>query len=171
MDSNERREKILLSLKNSSQLIKGTDLAKQYNVSRQIIVQDIAILRATGENILATPQGYLFPFPSASTIKKTIACRHKAQGIFDELAIMVDMGAKVLDVLVDHPVYGEIKANLMIKTRKDLNDFVKSFKELKAEPLASLTEGVHLHTIEVPDEETYKEIIEKLKEENYLVEE
>lgn len=171
MDSNERREKILLSIKNQIQPIKGTELAKLYNVSRQVIVQDVAILRASGENILATPQGYLFPHSSSSMIKKTIACCHKADEIFDELAIMVDMGAKILDVIVDHPVYGEIKSTLMINSRKDLNNFVKNFENLKAEPLSSLTEGVHLHTIEVPNEETYKEIILKLKEEDYLVEE
>ncbi len=171
LDSNERREKILSSIKKQIQPIKGTELAKLYNVSRQVIVQDIAILRAAGESIIATPQGYIFPFSSSSTIKKTIACCHRADEIFDELAIMVDMGAKIIDVMVDHPVYGEIKANLMINSRKDLNDFVKSFKNLKAEPLSSLTEGVHLHTIEVPDEETYNEIISKLKKEDLLVEE
>lgn len=171
MDSNRRREKILATIRTKDGPIKGTDLAKIFNVSRQIIVQDIAILRAAGENILATPQGYLCPFSSSSTIKKTIACHHRADEMFDELAILIDNGAKVLDVTVDHPIYGEIKAMLMLNSRKDLVDFINSFKKLKAEPLSSLTGGVHIHTIEVEDESTYEDIILKLKKEGFLVEE
>ena len=171
MDSNQRREKVLATIKSKKQPIKGTDLAKLYDVSRQIIVQDIAILRAAGENILATPQGYLCPFSSSSTIKKTIACHHRSHEIFDELAIMIDNGAKVIDVTVDHPIYGELKAMLMLNSRKDLMDFISSFEEFGAEPLSSLTNGVHIHTIEVEDEKTYEDIILKLKIEGFLIKE
>ncbi|RBP38002.1 transcription repressor NadR [Garciella nitratireducens] len=172
MDSSQRRQKILEIIKERSVPIKGIDLAKKFHVSRQIIVQDIAILRAAGEKIIATPQGYVFPFSSKPfCLKKTIACYHKSDEIFDELRILVDMGAKVIDVMVDHPVYGEIKANLMISSRKELNDFVMEFKRLQAEPLSSLTEGIHLHTIEVPDESIYKEILLKLAQKGYLIEE
>lgn len=170
MDSNERRKKILSIIKKRTKPIKGIDLAKQFNVTRQIIVQDIAILRAAGEQIIATPQGYVFPFSSKSSIlKKTIACHHKSKEIFDELSILVDMGAKILDVIVDHPVYGEIKATLMISSRKELEEFISEFEGLQAEPLCSLTEGVHLHTIEVPNESIYKEIVLKLSQKGYLI--
>ena len=171
MDGTERRERILSIIKQRTQPIKGIDLAKKFGISRQVIVQDIAILRAAGENILATPQGYLFPFSTAAYIRKTIACRHRPEEMIDELMIMVDMGAKVLDVTVEHPVYGEIKSLLMISSRKDLKDFIEAFEKYNAEPLSSLTEGIHIHTIEVPDEETHKEILQKLKERGFLVEE
>lgn len=172
MDSNERREKILSIIKKRTEPIKGTNLAGKFNVSRQVIVQDIAILRAAGEKIIATPQGYLLPFfTQDSMLQKTIACGHRSEEMYEELKTMVDMGAKVLDVIVEHPVYGEIKATLMIKSRKDLEEFVEEFQRLKAEPLSSLTEGVHLHTIEVPDENTYEEILLKLKEQGYLIQE
>ena len=170
MDSNERRKKILSIIKKRTEPIKGTDLAKQFNVSRQIIVQDIAILRAAGEQIIATPQGYIFPFSSkSSTIKKTIACCHKSKEMFDELSILVDMGAKILDVIIDHPIYGEIKAILMISSRRELKEFISKFERLQAEPLSSLTEGVHLHTIEVSNESIYKEIVLKLSQKGYLI--
>lgn len=172
MDSDRRREEILKVIQGRTQPIKGTQLAKLFNVSRQVIVQDIAILRATGENILATPQGYIFPFSATPpTLKRTIPCQHKADEIFQELSIIVDMGGKVLDVIVDHPVYGEIKANLMISSRKELNDFIHTFERLQAEPLSSLTESTHLHNIEVPNEEVYREILNRLKEKGFLVEE
>lgn len=172
MDSNIRREQILSIIKKRKEPIKGADLAGKFHVSRQIIVQDIAILRAAGEKIVATPQGYFLPFSTGdSMLQKTIACGHKMEEMYEELIIMVDMGAKILDVIVEHAIYGEIKAMLMIKSRKDLEKFIQEFRRLKAEPLSSLTEGIHLHTIEVPDENTYKEILLKLQEYGYLIQE
>ena len=60
MGSIERREEIMKMLVESSRAIKGTELASLFNVTRQIIVKDIAILRAAGNNIIATPDGYIY---------------------------------------------------------------------------------------------------------------
>lgn len=104
MDSKERRKEILRLLKEKDNPIKGIDLANKLGVSRQIIVQDIAILRAKGERILATPQGYIIPMEKENKLVKTIVCKHtKNEEIEDELKIIVDMGGKVLDVVVEHP--------------------------------------------------------------------
>ena len=46
MDGNKRRQAIIDILKNSLQPVSGTYLAKTLQVSRQVIVQDIALLRA-----------------------------------------------------------------------------------------------------------------------------
>ena len=173
MDANERREMILSILKASEGPIKGTDLSEQLEVTRQVIVQDVAILRARGEDILATPQGYLIPqYYGKKKIIKTIACIHKNNDeIEDELSTIVDLGGKVLDVVVEHPLYGEIKSQLQIGSRHDLREFMDNLNKKKAEPLSSLTGGVHIHTIEVEDESTINRIKDVLSKKNYLIKE
>ena len=173
MDANERRQEILNLLQLAENPVKGTDLAEQLEVSRQIIVQDIAILRARGENILATPQGYLMPKNyEKQRLIKTIACTHKNnKELQEELRIIVDLGGKIIDVIVEHPLYGEIKSQLQIGSRHDLRLFMNALKATNAEPLSSLTGGVHLHTIEVDDEETFERIKKALLEKKYLIKE
>lgn len=173
MDANERRELILNFLNNTVEPIKGTELSEKLKVSRQIIVQDIALLRAKGKNIIATPQGYILPKKQEKTsILKTIACNHKGNDAMeDELMTIVDLGGKIIDVIVEHPIYGEIKSQLQISSRYDLKIFMDNIKTTKSEPLSSLTGGVHLHTIEVEDEKMYEMIIQKLLEKNHLIKE
>lgn len=171
MDANERRLEILKILKGNEEPVKGTSLAQNLQVSRQVIVQDIALLRAGGEEILATPQGYLLPSSTKSDkIKKTIVCHHNSyEEIEDELKTIVDLGGKIIDVTVEHPLYGEITSQIQVGSRHDLKLFMQNLKETKAEPLSSLTEGVHLHNIEVPDEDTFYRIKKSLKEKKYLI--
>ncbi|NBI06347.1 transcription repressor NadR [Senegalia massiliensis] len=171
MDSNNRRKKILELLIKENNPIKGAIIADKFNVSRQVIVQDIAILRAKGKKIMATPNGYMVIKDNNNFLEKTIVSVHRDdENIEEELNIIVDLGAKVLDVIVEHPVYGEIKGQLMISSRKDVKDFIKNMKENNASTLATLTEGVHIHTIRVPNEEVFSQIKEKLKYKNFLLE-
>lgn len=164
MDAKERRDYLLEKLKRAAEPITGAALAKELSVSRQIIVGDIAILRAAGIDIFATPQGYVLPGRALKeSLSYTIACRHNQQGIEQELAIIIDNGGKVLDVIVEHPVYGEICANLMLTSRRNLTDFLEKLFKSKAEPLSLLTNGVHLHTIEVPSEEIFLSIENQLR--------
>lgn len=171
MNSDERRLEIINILNKLDEPISGTELAKKLGVSRQVIVQDIAILRASGEEIIATPQGYIvLKDVDGNRIIKTIVCKHSTYDeIEDELKTIVDMGGKILDVIVEHPVYGEIKGSLMISSRLDVEKFIKNLKNTNAEPLSSLTDGIHIHSIEIEDEETFKKIIEKLEEKSYLI--
>ncbi|HHV27644.1 MAG: transcription repressor NadR [Clostridiaceae bacterium] len=171
MNSDERRLEIINILNKLDEPISGTELAKKLGVSRQVIVQDIAILRASGEEIIATPQGYIIlKDVDGNRIIKTIVCKHSTYDeIEDELKTIVDMGGKILDVIVEHPVYGEIKGSLMISSRLDVEKFIKNLKNTNAEPLSSLTDGIHIHSIEIEDEETFKKIIEKLEEKSYLI--
>lgn len=173
MDTKNRREEILKKLANNESPIKGTDLAELYSVSRQVIVQDIAILRAKGINILATPQGYIIPGNTQKTsIRKTIVCNHKGYDeLENELMIIVDLGGKIIDVIVDHPLYGEIKSPINIESRHELSQFMKHIKLTNAEPLSSLTAGLHLHTIEVKDEEAFDRIRKALEDKKYLINE
>ncbi|MCK9444691.1 MAG: transcription repressor NadR [Tissierellaceae bacterium] len=173
MDANERREEIIRTLKMAQGPIKGTDLSEKLKVSRQVIVQDIAILRAKGEDILATPQGYIIPKPfKGKAITRTIACVHQSnKEIEDELKTIVDLGGRIIDVIVEHPLYGEIKSQLQIGSRHDLELFMDSLEKTNAEPLSSLTGGVHLHTIEVEDEKALERIKNALLGKNYLIKE
>ncbi|MCF6460111.1 transcription repressor NadR [Clostridium sp. Cult3] len=173
MEAWERRDEILKTLKKSNKPIKGTELSERFGVSRQIIVQDIALLRARGEDILATPQGYIIPqLYGDNKLVKKIVCKHQGYDeIEEELKTIVDMGGKVLDVIVDHPLYGEIKSPLEISSRLDLEEFLDSLIETNAEPLSSLTEGIHIHTIEVDDEKSFQKIKKALTKKGYLINE
>ncbi|WP_373898304.1 transcription repressor NadR [Haloimpatiens sp. FM7315] len=171
MDSEKRRTQILNLLNSKNHPIKGVDLAKEFQVSRQVIVQDIALLRAKGKDIISTPQGYMvLNSDKNNNLVKTIVCRHLGyEAIKAELSCIVDMGGKVLDVIVEHPVYGEIKSPLMINSRLDIENFLDNLKNTKAEPLSTLTNGIHLHSIEVKDEEIFLKIKTALKENGFLV--
>lgn len=170
MDSKERREKLLEKLKSTVGPITGTALAKELGVSRQVIVTDFAILRASGLEVYATPQGYVLP-PSerSKTLRVTLVCKHTKEQMKEELDIIIHHGGKILDVIVEHPVYGELKANLMLTSRKDLEEFVRRLADSEAYPLATVTGGIHSHTIEVPDEQALAEIKEELRGHGLLV--
>lgn len=171
VSGSERREAIKGVLTESNAPVSGTVLAKQHAVSRQVIVQDIAILRASGMEIISTAQGYYIPEAVKQTTVHlfTVACKHGGQEMEKELEIIVDYGGKVLDVVVDHPIYGELRGLLMLNSRRQIRQFVDSIKKAGVEPLSSLTHGVHLHNIEVPDEETKHVIIAELKKAHVLL--
>lgn len=168
MDDNKRDELLELLLA-SKDPIKGQELAEHFSVSRQAIVQYIAIIRASGVNVIATHTGYMIPkLPENAEHIKTIYSSHKDQHIRNELELIIDMGGRVIDVIVEHPVYGEIICPLNIKSRYEIEKFVLELEKYNAKPLSILTEGKHRHTIEVPSEAVYQLIIEKLKDKDYI---
>ncbi|MDO9533758.1 MAG: transcription repressor NadR [Bacillota bacterium] len=170
METEKRRNELLGLLRKASEPITGTELARNFNVSRQVIVQDIALLRASGEQIFASPQGYLVPsMPDEAWVRSVVACRHTREEILNELGIVVDLGGRVLDVIVEHPVYGELRGNLMVGSRRDLNLFLESLNKSEANPLLALTGGIHLHTLEAHDQKVMQEIIVNLDKAGYLV--
>jgi uncharacterized protein len=128
--------------------IQGGELAKRFHVSRQCVVQDMAILRAGGEKIVATPRGYRLPEDANHGHREILACRHAPERTGEELEILVDHGVRVLDVSVEHPLYGELRGSLAIESRADAQDFMKRVKATHAALLSELTHGVHLHTVE-----------------------
>lgn len=171
MEAKARRDKIASLLQQCKQPITGTALAKQLGVSRQVIVGDIAILRAAGVDIYATPQGYVILQTTVpATVRAKFACNHDSEHIETELAVIIDNGGRVLDVSVEHPVYGEIKANLMLASRRDLADFLHKSVESGAAPLSLVTGGVHLHTIEAPTTDVLQKIAAELKALGILLE-
>ena len=164
MIANKRREAIVELLLKEKAPIKGVDLATKFNVTRQIIVKDIAILRAKGNNILATPDGYMFNDDNGSRVRSIIAVNHSKTEMIKELEIVIKYGGIIEDVIVEHPIYGEIKGLLMIKNPNDLNRFRESFELSESAPLSSLTNGVHLHTLSADTKENMELIKKELKE-------
>ncbi|KMY68472.1 transcriptional regulator [Desulfocarbo indianensis] len=145
----ERRQTILDMLRRRDGTLTGAELALRLGVSRQIIVQDIALLRAEGHPILATPQGYfLQAAPQASARRAVIAVRHAPPETQAELSLLVTHGLTVLDVIVEHPLYGELRGNLMLKSLQDVESFIARVERGRTPLLSSLTKGVHLHTVE-----------------------
>ncbi len=168
MGSKNRREDIINLLIKNSGAIKGTELASLFGVTRQIIVKDIAILRAEGNNIMATPDGYIYN-KDINKAKSIIAVNHDSSKTIEELEIVVKYGGIIEDVIIEHPIYGEIRGNLMIKNLNDLYKFENKFKNENVKPLSNLTDGIHLHTIAADSQEDIELIIRELKEKGFLL--
>lgn len=168
MEGQERREALVMLLQNSKEPISGTELAKKLKVSRQVIVQDIALLRAVNKNILSTTKGYMIYLREEQKKNRCFLVKHTNDEIEDELCTIVDNGGKVLNIIVTHDLYGEIAVDLIIKNRQDVYDFMKQAKLKKTVPLKELTDGVHLHTVEADSEEILDKIEQALKDKNYL---
>lgn len=170
MNAEKRREEIQKILKSKESPVSAGTLAKQFRVSRQVIVGDVALLRAANIPIAATPRGYLLQSPGLrqGEIIRTIACCHDMTNIREELYAIVDNGCGVLDVIVEHAVYGQISGQLQIFSRYDTDDFLAKLSKSHALPLCGLTGGVHLHTICCPDEEAYQRVLASLKEKGIL---
>ena len=173
MNSTSRRAAVLKYLKDAQKPITGGSLSQHFGVTRQVIVSDIAILRAQGEDIIGTPQGYICNVPGKAVIRQKIAAIHSSghDQIREELYTIVDHGARIQDVTVEHPIYGEITASLHIASRFDADQFIAKLAANNAEPLLVLTDGLHLHTIEAERIETFDAIRQALAEKGYLAEE
>ena len=169
MTAAQRRETILHMLENASAPLPAAALAKSCAVSRQIIVGDIALLRAGGTAIQATPRGYLLEREQGGYVRP-VACVHTAGDMERELELMVDHGCTVVDVMVDHPVYGQLSAALSLSSRYDVAEFIRKVSECDAKPLSLLTEGVHLHTLRCPDQAVYDRVTAALDKAGFLVE-
>ncbi|WP_431308980.1 transcription repressor NadR [Halalkalibacter lacteus] len=166
----KRRDLIIQWLSKSNKPITGGELANRTNVSRQVIVQDISILKAKKHPIIATAQGYIYvqsnPSPRVSRI---IACKHSPAETKEELFILVDHGITVKQVIVEHAIYGEITASLMLSTRHDVEKFCKSVEHTQSALLSELTDGVHLHVIEAEHHYQLDTVVQALEENGFIL--
>lgn len=168
--SERRRLEILQALRASARPMTGLELAAAMNVSRQIIVQDVALLRAHGDEVVATPQGYVLAERLAAVApRKVLACRHDREHAEDELMTMVDFGLRVIDVVVEHPIYGELRGILNLASRDDVATFVRRLKESGASLLSALTNGVHLHMVEAQRSDALARAVQSLHAKGYLL--
>lgn len=168
----ERRNVIINTLKKAENPITGNELANLTKVSRQVIVQDISLLKVSDEPIIATNRGYLYmkEADDATLFKKQVVCRHTPEGTLTELELIVDCGVIVQDVIVEHAFYGEITGSLMISSRFDAKEFVEKIAKVEASLLSELTGGVHIHTLVADSNEKIEAAYEALKEANILIE-
>ena len=171
MKGEERREHILEVLERVDEPVTATMLAAELGVSRQIIVSDIALMRAHGTDIIAERRGYYLESKSGKGRRHTFVCRHTTEEqTRNELYAMVDYGCRVINVIIEHPVYGPITVDLGFVSRFDVDEYLLRQQEHKAAPLSSLTEGLHMHTVLVPTEEIFKRLCERLTAQGILVE-
>ena len=168
MTAAQRRSAIYDQLTAAQTPISATALAQQFSVTRQVVVGDIALLRAEGHSITATPRGYMIP--AETGLRRTIACHHSGEDTQKELFAMVDCGCTVVDVIVEHPVYGQLTAPLALSSRYDVEQFIHRMKTSHAQPISALTGGVHLHTLSCPDETAYEHLLQLLRQRGFLVE-
>ena len=167
MSGEERRTSILNIICNSKTPISGGKLSKELNVSRQIIVSDIALLRASGYDIISTNRGYVINNPSG--ISSIIKVNHTDEQIEDELNTIVDLGGIGVDVFVNHKVYGLISANLNIRSRRNVMEFINGIKSGKSTPLKNITSNYHYHTITAESNDIIELIKEELNNKGYLI--
>jgi len=169
MDATLRRETILEVVSQVDAPVSASSLAKNLNVSRQVIVGDIAILRAQGHEIIATARGYMIPtFREFSRYVGKVACCHNPENTREELYTMVDLGAVVVDVVVEHELYGEMTGQLNLKSRADVDIFIRRVESSEVKLLSELTMGIHLHTITCHDKPHFEQVCQALDKLGYL---
>ena len=169
MDGAQRRAEIARFLSCAKGPVSAAVLARNCSVSRQIIVSDVALLRAGGMDIAATPRGYVIQRSPAGLVRR-VAVRHSGAEMAAELNAMVDQGCTVLDVIVEHPIYGQLTGPLQLSSRYDVEQFITRCRQAEALPLSRLTEGIHLHTLSCPDQGAYDRVCQSLAKLGFLLE-
>ena len=167
-NGSQRRKYIIELLKQSEVPISGTRLGKETEVSRQVIVQDITLLRAEGYDITATPRGYVLNI-SQNTLR-VVKTLHTLQQTEEELASIVDLGGIIVDTIVNHKAYGKISVPLNVRNRRDIQIFIAQITSGKSRLISDVTSGYHFHTIMAESEEILDEIEEVLREKGILAE-
>lgn len=166
MTGEERREKIINILHQNTEPLSGSELSTKLSVSRQVIVQDIALLRANGQDILSTNRGYILN--EEKIHKRVFKVIHTDEEVLEELNLYVDLGGKVLDVFVYHKIYDILKADMNIKSRMDVNNYLEGLKSGKSSLLKNVTGGYHYHTISAESEEILDLIQSELEKRGFL---
>lgn len=150
----ERRNRLLELIKESEEPVTASSLARTLGVTRQVIVQDVALLRASKASILSTPRGYIYQHPAdAQQLLRIIYCKHSYDDTARELQILVDHGITIRDVGIEHSVYGTISRELNLKSRLDVSNFISHIARSDVSLLSALTHGLHYHTLIGPNTE------------------
>ncbi len=171
MTGDERRSKILLKLQETDTPLSGTALAKEFHVSRQVIVQDIALMRAENHGILSTNKGYLLRSEKTENTqpKRVFFVKHSSNQVLDEFQTVIELGGKILDVAVEHEIYGQIRVDLLIETAADAAEFCEKLQNCRDNPLNVLTDNCHYHTVAAPSEKLLDLIEQELRTKNMLL--
>ena len=166
MKAQERRKTIINILLSEDRPIPGGELSEKCGVSRQIIVQYIAVLKGQGFDILSTHNGYLVqksPFKD-----RVFKVKHSTDQTEDELSTIVELGGTVVDVFVWHKVYGKMSAPLNIFSELQIKQFIEGIRAGKSTELMNITGGYHYHTVRAEKEDILERIAEVLSEKGYV---
>lgn len=167
MTGTERRTKIVELIRDSEKPLSGTALAKQCDVSRQVIVQDIALIRASGYDIISTNRGYIIQEPLVR--ERIFKVNHTDEQLEEELYSIIDLGGTVVNVMVNHRVYGHMEAELRINSRRKVEAFMEDIRSGKSSPLKNITSNYHYHKVAADSEETLDLIEAALRQKHFLV--
>ena len=166
MNTGERRGEILKILKQAEVPIAARELAGRFGVSRQVIVQDLAVIRASTPGILSTTKGYVMEQDSSCT--REFKVRHSQDKAVQELNLIVDCGGHVKNISISHRVYGRVSAEMDIRSRQDVSEFIQALQNSRSTVLSSATSGYHYHTVHADSEEILDEIQEELQKAGFL---
>lgn len=162
----DRRKAIVNLLLSSTEAISGGRLSEEFGVSRQIIVQDITVLKGLGYEILSTHNGYII---QKSPLKERIfKVYHTTEQTEDELNTIVNLGGTVVDVFVWHKVYGKMTAPLNIFSAMHIKQFIEGVRSGKSSELMNITGGYHYHTVRADSEEVLDKIQSALEKRGYI---
>lgn len=167
MTGSDRRAEIVRQIKESKAPVSGQRMALAYGVSRQVIVQDFALLRASGYDIISTNRGYLLNAPR--TVSRIFKVQHTDEQLEEELCCIVDLGACVENVMVNHRVYGHMEAPLGINSRRKVAEFLEDIRSGKSSPLKNITSNYHYHNVSADSEETLDMVEQALSEKKFLI--
>lgn len=165
MDGQARRKRLIEIIKKSDKPVSGTALANELDVSRQVVVTDIALIRANGIDITSTNRGYVIN--SESKCKRIIKSRHTDDEILDELFTIVDNGGCAESIIINHRYYNRLEAPLNVSSRREAKEFMAAIESGKSKSLSSATSGYHYHIISADSEETLDVIEQELKEKGF----
>lgn len=168
MDGQVRRVGIINMLREAEKPLSGVAIGKTFGISRQVVVQDVALLRAEGYDVLATARGYILNEEVGRMCSRVVLVRHDIEQLEEELHTIIDNGGRVRNVIINHCIYGDLTGDLMIRNRRDVRDFVQKVDQNNAALLSILTDGIHMHTIEATTEEDLDIIEQELREKGYL---
>ena len=154
MTGADRRKKLIFLMRESEQPLSGTQLGQVTGVSRQVVV--------------STAKGYLLNEPKCAT--RVLKVCHTNEQVEEELTTIVDLGGTVLNVMVNHRVYGRVEAALNIRNRRDVQGFLNDLRTGKSVPLLNVTSGYHFHKISAESEEVLDEIEHALQKKGFLAE-
>ena len=166
MSGEERRHELLDLLSASREPISGRHLADHFKVSRQVIVQDIALLRKSGSNIISTTKGYLLEEDDRP--RRVYKLFHQPEKCEEELNLIVDYGGHIEDIFIYHKVYNVVRAEMNVRSRKDVAEFMEQIRTGKSHLLSTATSGYHYHTVSADTEEELDAIYDQLEKHGFL---
>ena len=169
MNTAQRRTEILKLLQQAEKPVAARAMASQFGVSRQVIVQDMAVIRASTPGILSTTRGYVLQQQDKDIVcTREFKVRHGQEKAAEELNLIVDCGGHVKNISISHRVYGRVSAEMDIRSRQDVNEFVQAINSSHSSVLSSATSGYHYHLIEASSQERLDLIGEQLKKAGFL---